>query len=181
MPAPAALPGLLRHGRVDSETHPYKLSHTRGHQTTDRPSCGRIAAKGPATPDAFLMRRYTVILLVCSSFLGGLLPSIACALDVCGNCCPAQPADPAHHAGSGIPDCFTDAACAVSSAPAISASLHLRHVQAEFPSLPPGPPVLATWPRSADTGGLLRLVPRPVARQAGTAALTYLRTARLRL
>lgn len=127
------------------------------------------------------MRRFAVMLIAWASFLGGVLPSVACAFDICGGCCPAQPSDPAQHTGSGIPGCSTDAPCAVSLTPAISASVHAHHVRSEFPFQPPEPPALASGPRFADAFEVPRLLPRPVATAAETASLTYLRTARLRL
>ena len=132
-----------------------------------------------------VMRRYTAILLVWASLLGGLLPSVACAFDLCSNCCPTE----FSHFSQGA----RPSAAAVSSAEACCAVAPARPlmVSGRDGSARPDPRHIL---QSSDPAALVPsiLVSRDSDRSGGTlapsvlafrknASLTYLHTARLRL
>ena len=132
-----------------------------------------------------VMRRYTAILVVWASLLGGLLPTVACAFDLCSNCCPAEFSHFSQGARpNAAPVSSVEACCALAPAQPVMVSAadgpgrhDLRHV-----------------PPPSDPGALApsMLISRAPDRSCGTlapsvlayrenASLTYLHTARLRL
>src|SRR5882757_10015283 len=69
------------------------------------------------------MRRYTAIFVVWASLLGGLLPSVACAFDLCSNCCPTDFSQFGQGApASTAPVSSAEACCAVAPAQPVMVS-----------------------------------------------------------
>lgn len=131
------------------------------------------------------MRRLAVILIVWASFLGGLLPNIACAFGACGGCCPAEMSQ-SREGGSAsqLPGCPEGALCDASLIPAAAASVHIQYALPDSRSLArPPAPVAFTTAASAEfrTRDLVQVALTPVLAFAESGSLTYLRTARLRL
>lgn len=128
------------------------------------------------------MRRLAVILIIWASFLGGLLPNIACAFGACGDCCPAeQSRDGTPNQLSGCPE---GALCDASLIPAAAASVHIQYALPDSRSLPrpPAPVALATAAAAEfHSRGLVQVAFTPVLAFTESGSLTYLRTARLRL
>src|ERR1700730_7603313 len=132
-----------------------------------------------------VMRRYTAILLVWASLLGGLLPAVACAFDLCSNCCPtgfshfSQGARP-----SAAPVSTAEACCAVAPAQPLmvsardgSARPDLRHILQSS-----DPAALVPWILVARDSDRPWGTPAPsVLAFRENASLTYLHTARLRV
>src|SRR6267378_368129 len=131
------------------------------------------------------MQRYTAILVVWASLLGGLLPSVACAFDLCSNCCPTDFSQFGRGAPpSAAPVTSAEACCAVAPAQPVMVSA----------ADGPGRPDARHVPRPSDPGAHTpsMLVSCDPERWWGTrapsvlayrenASLTYLHTARLRL
>jgi hypothetical protein len=132
-----------------------------------------------------VMRRYTTILFVWAGLLGGLLPTVACAFDLCSNCCPTD----FSHFGQGAPPSAApassaEACCVVAPAHPVMVSAadgpgrsDLRHVSQPSDPTALAPSVLVSRDPDRSRG---TLAPTVLAFREN-ASLTYLYTARLRL
>ena len=130
------------------------------------------------------MRRLAVILIVWASFLGGLLPNIACAFDACGGCCLPEMAQSRDGTLNQLPGCGEGALCDASLTPAAAASVHIQYAAPDSRSLPRPPVSVALTTAGAaefHTRGLAQVAFLPVLAFAESGSQTYLRTARLRL
>ena len=129
------------------------------------------------------MRRFALILIVWASFLGGILPNVACAFGACGGCCPAETSQSPDGTLNQLPGCPEGALCDASLTPAAAASVHIQYALPDSRSLPrpPAPVALTTAAAEFHTRGLVQVELIPVLAFAESGSQTYLRTARLRL
>lgn len=150
---------------------------------THRVSCATIS-RALSGPDRVLIRRLAVILIVWASFLGGLLPNVACAFGACGGCCPPQTSQSQDATRNQLPGCPEDALCSASLTPAAAASVHIQYALPDSRALPRLPVLIAPTTTAAaefHTRGLAPVAFLPVLASAESGSHTYLRTARLRL
>lgn len=130
------------------------------------------------------MRRLAVILIVWASFVGGILPNVACAFGACGDCCPPQSSQSRDGTLNQLQGCPDGALCDPSLTPVAAASVHVQQTLPDSRSVPlPPVPVALTTAAAAEfhTRGLAQVAFLPVLAFAEPGSQTYLRTARLRL
>jgi len=126
-----------------------------------------------------MLRRLSVLLLIWVGLLGAAAPAFACPMAAQHDCCPPQAPSPCGGAPAEVICCVGTPAS--SQAVSVNSSRLLK----EFPASPSGTPdlpVLPVWVASfPDLAHLYDMPASAPSAPRTDAALTYLRTGRLRL